>query len=371
MRLLLLLTLAVFAFSNCADDSKDPLEIPATYDGTSFAANTADERGLLDRLTALTDEAKKGRVNGVTVQASALNTLYTTGSPSLKSRSTAYFAGLMEGNNGIMNQLALSSGGTYVPGPPTGQGGTFGGYLFDENGLELEQLLEKGNFGAILYHHALSLRNGSLTPATSDKLVAIFGATPSFSNSGSNNVAASVRDRAMANYAARRDKNDGNGFYTRMKTAFITLQAALKAGSAYNKERDEALNTIFDIWEKVNAATVINYCHSVITTMSATSTTEAQRASALHANAEAIGFLHGWRQLPANGRRITDAQIDALLVQLNAPYNGTPTSYLFITEPATQLPKLQQVIAQLKTIYSFTDAEINDFRNNWVNVQGR
>jgi hypothetical protein len=277
----------------------------------------------------------------------------------------------MEGNNGIMNQLALSSGGTYVPGPPIGQGGTFGGYLFDENGLELEQLLEKGNFGAILYHHALSLRNEPLTPATSDKLVAIFGATPSFSNSGSNNVPASVRDRAMANYAARRDKNDGNGFYTRMKSAFIKLQAALKAGSAYKKERDEALNTIFDIWEKVNAATVINYCHSVITTMSATSTTEAQRASALHACSEAVGFLHGWRQLPANGRRITDAQIDALLEKLNAPYNGTPNTYLFVTEPAIQLPKLQQVIAQLKTIYSFTDAEINDFRNNWVNVQGR
>jgi hypothetical protein len=364
------LTLCAAVLFSCADDSREPLDIPSAYDGSTFEANASAEIALVNQLTALTDEAKKGRA-GAIVSASALENLYTTGTPGLKSASTAYFAARMEGTSGIMNQLALSSGGTYSPGAPSGNGGVWAGYLFDENGLELEQLLEKGNFGAVLFNHALSVRNSTLTPATADRLLAVFGARPAFSNSGSTNVAAAVRDRAMANYAARRDKNDGSGFYSILKASFIELQAALKAGSSYNRERDAALDRIFETWEKVNAATIINYCHAVISTMSATAPTDVQKAAALHAYAECVGFLHGFKGLPSSGRTITDEKIDALLTLLLAPANGTPTSYRFITEPATTLPNLQQVIAELKTVYEFSDTQIEEFRTNWVSAQNR
>ncbi|MCS6795991.1 MAG: DUF4856 domain-containing protein, partial [Raineya sp.] len=247
------------------------------------------------------------------------------------------------------------------------------GYLFDENGLEIEQLVEKGQFGATLYKHALDLINaGTYDDAFVDKLLAIYGATPNFSNSGSNNVPANVRDRFSANYAARRsDINDNNSLYVQLKRQFIKLQAAIRAGAAYNKERDDAIAEIKLLWEKVIAATAINYCHSVIATLSQTNPTDAQKGSALHALGEAIGFIHGFRTIPQNHKKITDAQIDQILILFNAPQNGTPTCYKFVTDAVNELPKLQQAINQLKNIYGFTDAEIESFKNNWVALQGR
>ena len=175
----------------------------------------------------------------------------------------------------------------------------------------------------------------------------------------------------MAVYAARRDKNDGNGFYTQLKNNFIRLQAVAKAGADYKKEQDEAVADIKLTWEKVNAATVINYCHAVIANMSKTNPAEADKANSLHAYGECVGFIHGWRTIPQTQKKITDAQIDEILTLLNAPATGPPTSYLFITDPVNQLPKLTQVINKLKTVYGFTDAQIEDFRKNWLNEQAR
>ncbi|MBK6993792.1 MAG: DUF4856 domain-containing protein [Lewinellaceae bacterium] len=266
--------------------------------------------------------------------------------------------------------MAKASGTSYTPGVPTGNGGVLNGYLFDENGLEYEQLMEKGLFGAALYNHAVSLMKGSMTPATADQLLRIFGAHPDFPNTPTAANAANPA-KFMANYAARRDKNDGTGLYFQMKNAFIKLQAALKAGKDYKQERDEALLALRQTWEKVNAGTMINYCHSVISDLSATNPTDAQKASALHAYSECVGFIHGWRTIPQDFKTITDVEIDELLVLFNAPYNGTPTSYKFATDPVNELPKLTQVISKLKAKYGFSDQEVEDFRNNWVAVQGR
>lgn len=355
-------------------EPRPALVIPETYDGTNFATNAATQRNVLAQLSALTAEAQKGRNAANTVTKTALDNLFNTGSPSLANIVTAYFKGRLEGTGGWFDELAKASGNSYTPAPPSGgQGGVFGGYLFDENGLEIEQLLEKGQFGATLYKHATDLiAAGNFTDATADQLLAIFGATPAFSNSGSNKVAADARDKAMANYAARRsDINDNNSLYLQMKRQFIKLQAAIRAGAAYNQERDEALAEIKILWEKVNAATVINYCYNTISTLSQTNPTDAQKGSALHALGEAIGFIHGFRNIPQAHKKITDTQIDEILTLFNAPQNGTPTCYLFVTDSVNQLPKLQQAISKLKDIYGFSDAEVESFKINWVSQQGR
>jgi hypothetical protein len=372
-----LLCISISLFTACEEDEKRPdLVIPTAYEATNYATNAATQRAVVSQLVSLTDEAKKGRVSGATVTKTALDNLFTAGSPSLQAVITSYFKGKLEGTNGWFDELAKASGGTYTPSATiTGNGGVYGtgssAYLFDENGLEIEQLVEKGQFGATHYNHAIALITGTIDATTADKLLAIFGATPSFPNSGSNNVAADIRDRATANYAARRDKNDGNGFYSQLKIQFIKLQAALKAGSEYNQERDEAIAEIKLLWEKVNFATVINYCHTVITTMSATTLTDNQKASALHSYGECVGFTHGWRTIAQAHKKITDTQIDEILTLLNAPQNGTATSYKFITDPVNELPKLTQIINKLKDLYGFTTQEIEDFKSNWVSIQGR
>lgn len=363
------LLLSSLFLGSCGKD-KAPLVIPATYDASAYSTNTTTQYAVRNQLDALVNEAKKGRTAGVVVDAATLNQLYTAGTPSLKSLTTAYYDGRLSGAGGWLQALADASGGAYAPGTPAGQGGAYGGYLFDENGLEMEQMLDKGLYGAALYHHAVSLTQGNITPATVDQLVAIFGAHPDFPNTPTAGKATNP-DKFMANYAARRDKNDGLGLYSQAKNALIKLQAAVKAGADYHQERDEALAAFRQTWEKVNFATVINYCHSVISRMSATNPSDADKAAALHAYGECVGFIHGWRTLPQAYRLITDAEIDALLVLLNAPWDGTPTSYTFATDPVNQLSKLTQVIQQLKTKYGFSDQEVEDFKQNWVAVQGR
>lgn len=371
----LLLALLLVGMSACTkdDDVQTDLEIPSAYDGSSFAANTQAQTALLDQLSALTEEAKAGRTASNTVSRQALEDLFRAGSPALSTEITSYFKTKLEGDGGWFDELAKSSGTTWTPQAPDGssQGGVYGGYLFDEYGLEIEQLVEKGQFNATLYNHATGLMGSEITLQTVDQLVAIFGAKPAFANSGSGNVAAENRDRAMANYGARRDKNDGEGMYSQIKTAFITLQAAVRAGEEYREEQEEALENIQLLWEKINAATVINYCHTPISLLSQTNPSEAQVGAALHAIAEGIGFIQGLKTINQAYRRITDAQIDQMLVLFNAPANGPASVYAFATDPATELPKLQQIIAELKAIYDFSDQEIEEFKSNWVSVQGR
>lgn len=366
------LSLVLFAvlFSACDEKDKSPLQLPEAYDGSTFSANTANQNAVRSQLETLVSEIKKGRTAGFVLDQANLTQLFNAGDPSLQSICTPYYSDRLQGAGNWLDELAKASGNTYTPAAPTGQGGTFGGYLFEEHGLELEQMVEKGLFGAAMYHHAVSLMSGALTPATADQLLCIFGAHPDFPNTPTAANAANP-DKFMANYAARRDKNDGTGLYSQMKNAFIKLQAALKAGDDYQQDRDEALLSLRLTWEKVNAGTVINYCHSVISTMSATNPTDAQKASALHAYGECVGFMHGWRTIPSGFKTITDPEIEELLLLLNAPYNGTPTAYTFATDPLNELPKLTQIISKLKAKYGFSTQEVEDFKKNWVAEQGR
>jgi hypothetical protein len=368
----LFLSLGTLASCQEKETPRAALVVPTAYDAATYDANAATQLAVANRLVALTDEAKKGRVVTNKVTADALNTLFTTGTPSLKSVATTYYAGRLEGANGWLAELAKGSSFTYTPGVPVanGNGGVFAGYLFDENGLEMEQLIEKGQFASTLYKHATDLFSGAMTPATADQAAAVMGFSPLFPNTTTATKTPRV-DRLIATYAARRDKNDGNGLYSLIKNDFTKLQAALKAGDAYKTEQQEAINGIKLNVEKVNAATVINYCYAVIATMSKTTTTDAEKGASLHAYGEAVGFMHGWRTLPQQHKKITDAQIDEILVLLKAPATGTPESYKFITAPAAELPKLQEIITKLKGIYGFTDAQLEDFKSNWITVQGR
>lgn len=364
--------LTISLLTSCQkEETITPLSIPTIYESTNFLTNAATQIGIGKRLIAITTEAKKGRTTSAIVTTDSLNYWFSTASPSLKSVNTNYFAAKLEGTTGWFAEIAKASGNIYTPSATiAGNGGTYGGYLFDENGLELEQLIDKGQLGSVTYHQAASLLSGAITPETVDQVIALFGANPTFPNTPTATKTPQP-DLLMANYAARRDKNDGKGFYSQMKTAFLQLQAAVKAGANYTKERDEAVNNIKITWEKVNASTLINYCHSVVATLSATSPTDAQKAAALHAYGECVGFVHGWRTIPQAQKKITDTQIDELLDLLNAPATGTPTSYKFITDAVNQLPRLTQIINKLKVIYGFTATEIEDFKNNWVAVQGR
>ncbi len=364
-----LLALSAFLFS-CDEETTEvtfpTLEVPTTYQSENYGVNASTELAVRSNLSDLVTKMQVGRT-GATVSEAELLAAFNAGNPSLKAITTSYYA---EKIPNWFEELAKASGGTFNPTTaPTGNGGVYGGYLFDENGLEMEQVIEKGLFGAALYNHALTIiKSDNISAADIDRLVAIYGAHPSFPNSGS---AETNKDVFSANYAARRDKNDGNGLYTSIQKNLITAKAAIEKGQNYNQERDKALSDFRYNWEKSNMATVINYLQGTISRLSKTNATDADKASALHAYGEAVGFMHGWKGLSQNDKAISDSEIDQILVLMNAPANGTATSYKFVTDPFNELPKLQSAIDKLQQIYKFTEQEIIDFEYNWVNEQGR
>jgi len=247
-------------------------------------------------------------------------------------------------------------------------GGVYSDRLFDSNGLNIAEQVEKGIFTALLYYQSLQTLNDGIDAKDIDIITAYWGASPYFRNSGK---AVSDGDVFCASYAAQRDKDDGAGLYTQMKTALITAQAAIKAGHSYISELRNAIEQVKITWEKSQMATAINYLYSTITVLSATSIDDATRSSAIKSFGEGALILKGWRSLDENQRTISTAQLDELLELLHLPYHHTPQCYLIWQQPYEQLPRLEQVINKLQSIYGFTNQDMNDFKHNWVSEQGR
>jgi hypothetical protein len=364
------LFLASALFSCKKDEDKDPLQIPDNYDGVNYTTNTVSEYELRQQLKNLSTEMKKGRVSGITVDAATLNSLYNTGTFSLSYATTSQFKTKL---TTIFAELAAASGGAFDPAltpAQNGEGGVFGGsttFLFDENGLENEQVVEKGLFGAAMYHYAVTqYLSGDISLEDLDKSIALYGAHPDFPNS---NKAANHTnpDEFLAGYAARRDDSSGNGVYLKVKKNFIKAQAAMKAGSDYNEELDEAVAAIKLNWEKGFAATVINYCFDAITKLSSTTPTDDTKAGALHGLSEALAFLYGLKYVP--GKKISDTKIEEILTKLRNPESGTASMHEFVKNPVQAVTDIEATIALIKTEYGFTDAEVESFKLNQVNVR--
>jgi len=369
LRTLMMLCLAVLVLSACSEDDPSNLEVPDSYNGADFETNASAELNLITKLGNLAS-AMKAADGGNAVTLNSLTTAFNdnSGGNAIPDNITGFYANIVPPS---LEELANASGGTYDPlltPEQNAPGGHYGSHLFNQYGLEPEQVVEKGLFAAMLYNTAVSVANGGFNAATTDRLLALFGANPSFPNSGS---ADTDPDLFPANYAARRDQNDGNGFYTIARDALIRAQAAIDQGSEFNDDRDGAIATFFDNWERSQAATIIYYLQFTITNLSATSPSDDDRANALHAYSEGVGFLYGFYQTSTARRTITDAQIESIATKIFAPIGGTPSLYVTVQDPVTNLPSLQEAIDDIQAIYGFTDQQVADFAINWVSQQGR
>ena len=336
----------------CSDDGVQPIDIPTTYDSTGYANAVIAENLLIKQHQDFVTLLKTGRTAGTVVDyASALTAMQahlTEANDSLKTMFPVY-----------LQELTKASGNTYDPfATIQTDGGTYGGYLFDENGLEIEQILDKAAFMGMFYHKASRM---SVTSESTHKLIALFGATPRFSNS---DKATNFPDILSAAYAARRDKNDGNGLYIAFKKNVISMQAHQKAGSDYVNETLNERKGMLLAWEKAIMATVVNYCFSAHAKFTMTNPQATDNGAGLHAVSENIGFILGLKGV--SEKKITNAQIDELLALLNSQKPA-----VFVTDAFTNAPALLQVIARIKSIYGFTDQEIEDFKVNWVTTQNR
>lgn len=338
-------------------------DLPQTYTSPSYDSNSSSERDLRTRFKAFLQPMRDAEANlAVKPTTAELTALYEVGSPSLRSLTSSYYQPKVDA---LITAFAAAAGNAWTPSsPPSGPGGKYGANIFAADGTDLRQAIEKGMFGAALYRHGLNQLSAPISEATVDRLIAIFGAHPSFPG---DTAAAQNPDEFAAAYAKRRDKRapQNPGVYLRFKNAAILARAAIAAGDVCNAQRDEALLTMRNEWERALLATAIYYFNDTLKKLSATAPTANDLAAGLHGYGEGVGFIHGFRTLPTAQRIITDAQIDDLLSLLGAPSSGTVTSYRLVTDTANELPKLTLAIGRIATIYGFTPAQVEDFKTNF------
>ena len=336
----------------CSDDDEGTpeLQIPSDYVSATFDANVTAERTVVGELAEMTAAANAAEANAQSemtidpiVYPSTLSSVTLPGYRALVSDWLVELVAAANSETSFVNPGDAS--------PADGEeGGLLGSRLLDENGLELEQNIQKGSFGAALYNHALTVINGTPTADDIDKLVEIHGATPDFDPSSTT---------AAATYSRRRsNQTTETGFFYDIKTALITAKAAIEAGSDFDNVRDEALDAYLEAWEKSNFATVIYYCNATKVQLQAAGDDEEALGNALHAYAEGVGFAHGFKGL--SNKMISDGEIDAILALLLAPEGQVPESFKFLND-ATLLNNLDQIIGDLQAIYEFTDAEVDTF----------
>jgi len=351
-------------FTSCSSEDDTPatptLNIPDTYVSMNFDANVVTENTVINELLAVTsalNAAESNAQNVTVVPIEYPTTLFAVTLPNYRTLVTEWLVQLVNSAN--------SADGFQNPGfgnmPAVGQeGGLLGSRLLDEYGLELEQMVEKGSFGAALYNHALTVINGDLTTSDAiDKLVEIHGADITFNPSET--TAAATYSRRRSNLTAQ------TGFFYDIQKNLITAKAAIEAGSEFNDARDEALADYLKNWEMSNFATVIYYCNATKDQLTAAFTLtdgpdkDAALGNAMHAYAEGVAFAHGFKGLP--NKMITDAEIDSVLANFLAVEGQNPESHRFLNE-IDLLANLDTVVNDLQRIYGFTDAEVESYYVN-------
>jgi hypothetical protein len=361
-----MLAIAALVFTACDDDDDDAdntptptLTIPSEYISADYANNVTAENTVITELSTLTGELNAAEANAQTNPVGPIAYPTTLESVTLPSYSDLVNDWLVELVNAANSPDGFQNPGLFNEPAADQEGGLLGSRLLDEHGLELEQMIQKGSFGAALYNHATSVIGSDMTADDVDKLIEVFGTDIAFDP----NTAS-----AAAQYAKRRSDNaNGTGYLYDIRDNLITAKAAIEAGSAFNATRDEALNDYLLNWEKSNFATVIYYCNSTRSFLEEAATMDdgpekdQVLGSAMHAYAEGVGFAHGFKGL--SPKMITDAEIDSILEKLLAPVGSDPESYRYLNEQSP-INDLQTIIDDIQTIYGFTDEEVTFFYEN-------
>jgi hypothetical protein len=331
--------------------------IPTTYESPAFATNAAVELALVARFEHLDARMKATEGDaGVAVTAAELKTPYGEGSPSLRAVSTPLAQAICDAN---FDAFEEASGKAWTPadaardgGVPTG--GKYGAYHFSATGVDLREATTKTLLAGAFYNHVLGLVAAPMTETTIDRLLAAYGATPAFAHRVDADGGAGG-DTLVAAYASRRDdaSSPTPGPYLKIKSALLAMKAAVSAGEACKPDLDAAVATFLAEWERTTYATAVYYLAAAATAAA----DPLKGPEALRAWGAALGLIQSFKGLPADKRKITDAQIEALLAKI-----GATTAYLLVTSPGDRVLELNQAINDIALYEGFTPAEIESFK---------
>lgn len=240
-----------------------------------------------------------------------------------------------------MNTLAIASN-DFSQTASSGQAGTLTSgtstYLFDENGIEQTQIIEKGLMGAVFMYQALNVYlgdgkmdvdNTTAVDAAGGKYYTVmehhwdenfgyFGVEPNFP--------AVVPGSFWGKYCNSQDATLGSNEY--MMNAFLTGRAAISNGDLTT--RDAEIVKIRTMWENISANQAITYIDAAISNLGS------DNAKALHEIAEAYAFVQDLKYSPIETRRLIPTEVDALLGQFGTNFWNITVSDLNNIKSALQ-----------------------------------
>ncbi len=306
-----------------------PYTIPSTYSFTDANGNnTVNYAGQTDRLNQLREMVVKMKAaTSTVVTAQALKDMFanTNGdgnglfsfscAKQLKDKcfplDVAMFETWMDqlAAASLSNTNAASSGqaGVLTTGTST--------YLFDQNGVEYAQLIEKGIMGAVFMYQALNVyfstdemsvdNSTPVDPSIGeyftlmehhfDEAFGYFGVQPNFPTS--------IPVDFWGKYCNSADGSlNSNGD---MMTNFKKGRAALSAG--IYADRDAAIVAIQNEWEAIAAHHAINYLNQAIASFGT------DNAKFLHTLSEAYAFAWVLRYAPDATRNISQSEHAAIM----------------------------------------------------------
>jgi len=338
--------------------------VPTTYESPAFAVNAKASLDMKAALLALDEKMKstEGSTTAV-VTVQDLQALFTSGTPSVRSASTAITQTIIDG---YLSAYADAVGKTWSPADIAdagGDAGTSGGkyegtFHVSNVGLDLRVAIAKSLLGGAFYNYALILSSGLVTEATVDNLLALYGASTKLANRADPDGGADG-DMLAAEYAARRDTKDPTrpGPYQTIKRAILSAKAAAAAGDTCKADLDAALKVFFGQWERAMYISVIFALNTASTSATAV---PPKGPDAVRAFGEAIGLIGSLRGIPQDRRKITDAQIDALLTRV-----GASAPYQLVTDTNARVVAFNSAFTDIGAIYGLTALDIEEAKKNY------
>lgn len=326
MKKYILPILTIALFTGCKKDepkTDDGYNIPSTYnfENVSYSGQIA----RMDMLEELVSYIKTSHTaDGAYLDAQKMKDMYAgTNSPFSSSElnestknliSKTYFEDTTYYNNVLDSAAAHAQ----VTGAENGKGGVLEGdggriILVDANGFEYAQTIDKGLMGSVFYYQALdyyltdekigdAVDNNTVTPGKGtdkehhfDEAFGYFGAPINFPTN-------TADARFWAKYCNGRDEILSTN---KIMNEFLKARAAIS-----NKDKtaqNTAVNQIKILWEKVTAATAINYFNRSI----ASFTDDAERCHLLSEGWEFTKAIKYNRDASISGAKVQEV-LDAL-----------------------------------------------------------
>jgi hypothetical protein len=340
---------------------------PGPWSAPSFDANAATALALRAQIDLLVGNANmrgaETSAAGVTIdEVSDLEAVYNAGT--LSANVHAAFDAVVDDAFAEFVPI-IAAGVRDMVGAAGWDPGTDGGLFatrragFNTGAVEVRQIVDKGLFaGGAMYYYALKQTEGAIDAATLDRIAAAWGANATLSSDLAMNTDSANYSLAM-------------GFHARISKG-LTDAKAYAADSKCNTERDAALVSVFRLWEQSIYARVIFYGNDGVTRLAAAGTDDNMIADGLHGFSEGLGLAIGFRGLPnpttgplaGAGRKITDADIDALLTAyaVNRTNLAASTIGVFVTDTTAFQTGVTAAEARVKLVYQLSDADIVSYR---------